>query len=174
MKTEIAPPPSPVLGAAIVVGFALVAGLVFAAILLAVPQNNHFFSLLAVGILCLVFSLGAYLAQAAVPSPGAIRALSWGFGGAGFTVLFGTILFDSAGILFFLEQLVAVIIVALFLLVALGGAYWRHRALALTAVRMERRADWQSQAPRSALDYPAAQHDREVTSSSSSATKGPP
>ncbi|MFI5415421.1 MAG: hypothetical protein ACHQ16_07190, partial [Candidatus Lutacidiplasmatales archaeon] len=143
-------------------------------ILLAVPQNNHFFSLLAVGILCLVFSLGTYIAQAAVPNPGLVRALSWGFGGAGFTVLFGTILFDSGGILFFLEQLVAVIVVAVFLLIALGGAYWRHRALALTAVRMEQRAAWQSQPPRSALDYPAAQHDREVTSTASSPNKGPP
>ena len=174
MATPAAPPRASLFGIAIVAGFAVVAALLFAAIYLALPEDGHFFSLLGIGILSLVFALGAYLAQAAAPDPGLPRALSWGFAGVGFVLLFGTLLLDAGPVLSFLEELVALIVVLAFLLAAVLGAYWRSRALAATQARLEIRDAWRSQPPRSALEYAAAQRDRDVTSGGPSAPKSQP
>jgi hypothetical protein len=172
MTNSPSTPRSPVLGAAIVAVFGVVAALLFAGVFLSLPGNQHFYALIAIGILSLVFSLGAYLAQAFAPDPLMPRALSWGFAGLGFALLVGTILTNPATTLGFLTQLFALIVVLLFLGVTLLGAYWRSRTVASAQARLEKREVWKAQAPRSALDYSAAQHEREVTQSPPSTPKG--
>jgi peptidoglycan/LPS O-acetylase OafA/YrhL len=165
---------SPVLGFAIVGVFALVAALLFAAIFLSLPGNQHFYALVTIGILSLVFALGAYLSQALAPDPTMPRALSWGFAGLGFALLVGTILTNPANTLNFIAQLVTLIVVLLFVAVTLLGAYWRSRTVESARARLEQRDAWRSQTPRSALDYSAAQHEREVTQNPPAAPKGQP
>jgi hypothetical protein len=172
MTNSPSTPRSPVLGAAIVAVFGVVAALLFAGVFLSLPGNQHFYALIAIGILSFVFALGAYLSQAFAPDPLMPRALSWGFAGLGFALLIGTILTNPATTLGFLTQLFALIVVLLFLGVTLLGAYWRSRTVASAQARLEKREVWKSQAPRSALDYAAAQHEREVTQSPPSTPKG--
>jgi hypothetical protein len=174
MSNAPSPPHSPMIGGAIVGVFALIAALVFAGVYVGLPENGHFYALVTIGILALVFALGAYLAQAVAPDPLVPRALSWGFAGLGFALLFGTILLDPTGLLGFSAQVVVLVVLLLFLLVALFGGYWRYRSVAIDRARLAHREGWNASTPRSALDYAAAQHDREVTQSSSTAAKGPP
>jgi hypothetical protein len=174
MSTRANPPRSPLFGVALVGVFALVAALLFATVYLSLPGNQHFYGLVTIGILSLVFALGAYLAQALAPDPMLPRALSRGFAGLGFALLVGTVLTNPASTLNFLAQLVALIVILLFVAVTLVGAYWRSRTVAGARARLEVRDGWRAQPPRSALDYSAAQHDREVTQSPPAAPKGQP
>lgn len=165
MTTTNAPtrPRSPLLGAAIVVIFAVVAALLFSGIYLGLPGNDHFYGLIDIGILSLVFALGAYLAQSVAPDPSLPRALSWGFAGLGFALLLGTILVNPGSVLGFFGVLIALIIVLLFLAIALLGAYWRSRAVRMTEARGEARSAWRAAGtPPSALDYATAQHERDI------------
>ncbi|MFI5415368.1 MAG: hypothetical protein ACHQ16_06885, partial [Candidatus Lutacidiplasmatales archaeon] len=148
--------------------------LLFSGIYLAIPQNGHFYALIAIGVLSLVFALAAYLAQAVAPDPMMPRALAWGFAGLGFFLLLGTVVVNPTSILGFLAQLLLLIVVLLFLALTLVGGYWRYRSVALDKVRLERREGWQASAPRSALDYSAAQHERDVTQSPPVPAKGQP
>ncbi|HXQ93629.1 MAG TPA: hypothetical protein VN864_00445 [Thermoplasmata archaeon] len=152
--------------------FVVVAALLFLAIYLALPGNQHFYALVTIGILALVFALGAYLAQAILPDPLVARSLSWGFAGLGFFLLLGTLVTNPASTLGALSQIFALIVVLLFLAAALAGAYWRSWTVASTKARVEQRAVFQSQPPRSALDYSTAQHEREVTQAPPSSPKG--
>jgi hypothetical protein len=161
------------LGPVIVAGFAVVSALLFAGIYLAVPQGDHFYSLIGIGILSLVFALGGYLAQAAAPDPALPRALSWGYTGLGFALLFGTVLLNPGSVLGYLAQVAVLTLVILALLVTLVGVYWRHRAIVTEEARQEHREAWRGQPTPSALDYAAAEHDRSVTSNACSAPKGP-
>jgi hypothetical protein len=162
------------IGGAIVGVFALIAGLLFAGVYIALPQNGHFYSLLAIGILSLVFGLGAYLAQAVAPDPMLPRALAWGFAGLGYALLFGTVLLDPTGLLAVSGQVVVLIVLLLFLFATLIGGYWRYRAVAVDRVRLANRDGWRASTPRTALEYGAAQHERDVTQSPSTPAKGPP
>ncbi|HEV8049181.1 MAG TPA: hypothetical protein VGP88_01150, partial [Thermoplasmata archaeon] len=157
---------------AVVAIFVVVAALLFLAVFLVLPGNQHFYALITIGILSLVFALGAYLAQAAVPDGLIARSLSWGFAGLGFFLLLGTVVTNPASTLGVLGQILAIVIVLLFLAAALAGAYWRSWTVASTKARVEQRAVFQSQPPRSALDYSAAQHDREVTQAPPPSPKG--
>jgi hypothetical protein len=165
---------SPWLGLAIVAIFVLVAALLFAGIYLFLAANQHFYGLLTIGILSLGFSIGGYFAQALAPDPLVPRALSWGFAGLGFALLFGTIATNPGSTFSYFEQIGALIVVLLVLGVALVGAYWRSAAVASTRARVEQRTAFQSQPPRSALDYAAAQHDRDVTQAPAASPKGHP
>ncbi|MCI4327183.1 MAG: hypothetical protein L3K16_06075 [Thermoplasmata archaeon] len=170
-----APPRRPVgIGIAIIAVFAVVAALLFTAVYLTQPGNSHFYGLITIGILSLVFALAAYLAQAAAPDPTAPRALSWGFAGLGFALLVGTVVFAPSNPLNPIAQLIVLIVILLFLGATLLGAYWRVGTVATARARLERRDQWKAQPPRSALDYAAAQHDPEVTQSPPSTPKGSP
>ncbi|MCI4370528.1 MAG: hypothetical protein L3J81_04270 [Thermoplasmata archaeon] len=174
MTNAPARPQSPVLGTAIVGILVLVAALLFAAVYLFLPGNQHFYGLLTIGILSLVFALGCYLAQSIAPNPVVPRALSWGFAGLGFALLFGTVAINPGSTLSSLGQILTLVVVLLFLAVTLVGAYWRTWTVASARTRVERREAFQSQPPRSALEYAAAQHDRDVTQPSTATSKGPP
>ncbi len=133
------------------------AALLFFAIYVALPFAHHYYALLGIGILALVFSGGAYLAEAFSARPTAQRAVAWGFFGMGFAILFATIALGSMyGVLTLFGQLIALLVVVLALIVAVAFIGWRSRALAATQVRLAKRVAWQSTAPASALDYPAA------------------
>jgi hypothetical protein len=168
------PPRSAALGGAIVAVLAIVGALLFSAIFLVLPGNGHFYALITIGILSLVFALGSYLAQAIAPDPTMPRALAWGFAGLGYALLLGSVLVNPTTVLNFLAQIVILIVVLLFLVVTLVGAYWRYRTVAVEHVRLERREGWTQSTPPSALDYAAAQHERDVTQSPSMSAKGPP
>jgi hypothetical protein len=172
MTTTPRPTRSLALALAVVAIFVVVAALLFLAVFLVLPGNQHFYALITIGILSLVFALGAYLAQAAVPDGLIARSLSWGFAGLGFFLLLGTVVTNPASTLGVLGQILAIVIVLLFLAAALAGAYWRSWTVASTKARVEQRAVFQSQPPRSALDYSAAQHDREVTQAPPPSPKG--
>ncbi len=129
----------------------------FFAIYVALPFAHHYYALLGIGILALLVSGGAYLAEAFSARPTAQRAVAWGFFGMGFAVLFATIALGSMyGVLTLFGQLIALIVVILVLVVAVAFIGWRSRALAATQVRLAKRAAWQSSPPGSALDYSAA------------------
>ena len=159
-------------GALFVGAFAIIAAVLFAAIYLALPESSHFYSLVGIGILALVFALGAYLAQALTPDPAIARALSWGFAGLGFALLIGTLLLNPGAVLSTVGQLLLLVMVGLILLGTLAGAAWRFRTVATETARQERRVGWQTNPPPSALDYKAAQHERDVTAPAQS--KDPP
>ena len=74
-------------GAVLTALFLVIAGLVFAALFVTLPGNQHFYALLAIGIVALFFSLGSYLAEALSRNPTAERSLAWGFFGIGIAVL---------------------------------------------------------------------------------------
>jgi hypothetical protein len=176
MSATSSPPPprSAALGGAIVAVLAIVGALLFSTIYLILPGNGHFYGLVTIGILSLVFALGAYLAQAIAPDPMMPRALAWGFAGLGFALLIGSVLVNPTNVLNFVAQVVVLIVVLLFLVVTLVGAYWRYRAVAVEHVRLERREGWKASSPPSALDYAAAQHERDVTQNPTVPAKGPP
>ncbi|MCI4332088.1 MAG: hypothetical protein L3K19_09660 [Thermoplasmata archaeon] len=168
------PPRSAAIGLAIVAVLAVVGALLFSGIYLAIPQNGHFYALIAIGVLSLVFALAAYLAQAVAPDPMMPRALAWGFAGLGFFLLLGTVVANPTSILGFLTQLLLLIVILLFVVLTLVGGYWRYRSVALDKIRLERREGWQASPPRSALDYSAAQHERDVAQSPPVPAKGQP
>jgi hypothetical protein len=174
MSNVPSPPQSRILGGAILAIFLVVAGLLFAGVYLGLPLNGHFYALIAIGILSLVLALGAYLAQAVAPDPMLPRALAWGFAGLGFALLAGTILTNPTGVLTQIWQVVALVLILGFLGLTLVGGYWRYRTTAVDAVRLERREGWRASEPRSALDYAAAQHDRDVSQNPTAPVKGPP
>jgi thiol:disulfide interchange protein len=174
MSTSSAPPRSALLGGAIVGVLAIVGALLFAAIYLVLPQNGHFYALVTIGILSLVFALASYLAQAVAPDPLMPRALAWGFAGLGYALLLGSVLLNPTSVLNFITQIVLLIVILLFVLVTLIGGYWRYRTVAVDQVRIARRDGWKASSPPSALDYQAAQHERDVAANPPIPAKGPP
>ncbi len=136
---------------------AVAAGLIFAAIYIALPVPHHYWALVAIGILCLFFAFGSYLAEALSRRPIAQRALAWGFFAMGFAILIVTVaLGPMYGTLTVLGQLIGLFVVILALIVAVAVIGWRMRSEAATEERLARRAAWQASQPASALDYPAA------------------
>jgi MFS family permease len=137
--------------------FLVIAVLVFAAIYLTLPGNQHFYALLAIGILALIFAVGSYLAESVSRDPTAQRSLAWGFFGMGFAVLLLTIgLGPSYGVLSTVLQLwgLAVVVVVLFIAVALIA--WRGRAVRATVNEQVSRAGWRNEPPPSAFAYSTA------------------
>jgi glucan phosphoethanolaminetransferase (alkaline phosphatase superfamily) len=131
--------------------------LLFAAIYFALPAHNHYYALIGIGILALVFSVGSYFAEAFSQRPVAQRALAWGFMAMGFTVLLVSIALGPMFIqLALVAEFVALLVVVLALIVAVAFIAWRTRALAATELRLRKREAWQASGSPSALDYPAA------------------
>jgi hypothetical protein len=134
-----------------------VAVLVFSAIYLTITGNQHFYALIAIGILSLVFALGCYLAESFSRDPAAQRSLAWGFFGMGFAVLLLTIgLGPTYGVLGTIVQLWSLAVVIVVLMVAIALIAWRGRAVRATANEQVSRAAWRNEIPPSAFSYAAA------------------
>jgi hypothetical protein len=131
----------------------VVAALLFYFVYLVVSPTSAFQALLWIGFLALVFALVAYLMESAVAQPLLARAVSWGFMGMGFTVLFVTIgLYPDSSVT--TTNRIELAIGALVLLaIAVLGVYWRSGQLPAEAQRNESRAAWQARPTVSAFDY---------------------
>jgi hypothetical protein len=137
--------------------FLVIAALVFAAIYYTLPQSNHYFALLTIGVLALFFSLGSYLAESASRQPTIQRSLAWGFFGMGFAVLIVSIaLGPTYGVLSSVTALVGLAVTIAVLAIAVGLMMWRVRAVARTAAREAPRQSWRQEPTPSALSYSAA------------------
>ncbi len=144
-------------GAVLTVLFLVIAALVFAAIYVTLPGTSHFYALLAIGIVALVFSLGSYMAEAASREPTAQRSLAWGFFGMGYAVLLLTIgLGPYYGVLSAVWQLWGLVIVVATLFVSVFLVAWRGRAVRATANQQIPRAAWRNEPAPSAFSYAAA------------------
>ena len=135
----------------------LVAALLFVGIYVALPQNDHFFALITIGILSLLFAVGGYFGQAVTRDPGMVRLTTYGFLGMGFAVLLLTIALAPGNPLTLLLQIVGLVLVLILLAGVAALAYWRAGTLGREAQRQERRQEWASSPPPSALTYAAAQ-----------------
>lgn len=133
-----------------------VAVLIFFGIYLSMPQNQHFYALLWIGVLGLVFGFATYFAQAFLRDPAPARFATFGFVGMGFTVLFLTVLIAPGNPFTLGSQLAALVVLILLLIAVVAFAMWRARELGREARRSERRQEWTASPPASALDYPAA------------------
>jgi hypothetical protein len=163
-------------GAAAIGGIlVVVAAALFFGIYLAVPELNHFYALLAIGVIALLFAAFAYLAQAFTRDPVVQRAATLGFLGMGFVVLFLDVAFGGEGDTpSFLGRLAGLIVLALLLVVALGGILWRVKGRMTDAVREERRDSWAQRPVASAFDYPAAQAVAPPPTAPANAPSSPP
>ena len=137
--------------------FLVVAVLVFAGIYLSLPGSAHFFALIGIGILSLVFALGSYLMEAMSREPTAQRSLAWGFFGMGFAVLLLTIgLGPTYGVLGIVAAVWSLAIVVAVLVVAVGLIAWRGRAVRATENQQVSRAEWRQEPAPSAFSYSTA------------------
>ena len=137
--------------------FVVVAALLFYLIYLAFPQNQHFYGLIWIGILALIFAIASYLAESFSRDPTAQRSLAWGFFGMGFAVLFLTIgLAPSYGVPLGTWQLIGLLLTAIALAVSIALVAWRLRAVQSTAARETVRQEWRERPAPSAFSYAAA------------------
>lgn len=150
------PPParggSSMAGALIGIILLAVSALLFAAIYFVVA--DHFWAFVAIGILALVFALGAYLSQAATAGGGIGGVVAYGYLGFGFALLVGDLVVLAApgpG------QFIGLAVVLLLVAVAIGLIAWRRRAVPATQMRLTERAAWAARPAGSAFDYPTAQ-----------------
>ncbi|MGI0133197.1 MAG: hypothetical protein ACREDK_08980 [Thermoplasmata archaeon] len=131
-----------------------VAALVFAGIYLVTA--DHYGALLGIGAIALVLGLVTYLLQSLSSDPVIQRALGWGFGGMGFTLLFLTVLIDPA--INVTGRIGGLIVLLLLLAGAIAGVAWRMRSHTQDAARHAHRAEWDQQPAPNAFDYPTATH----------------
>jgi type IV secretory pathway VirB3-like protein len=137
--------------------FLLVAALVFAAVYLTLTTDQHFWALITIGILSLIFAVGCFLMEAMSRDPSAQRSLAWGFFGMGFAVLLLTIgLGPTYGVLGTVWMLWGLVIVVAVLIVAIALIAWRGRALTATVNQQVSRGAWRNESAPSAFSYAAA------------------
>lgn len=142
-----------VVGAILVV----IAAAIFFGIYLALPELDHFFALILIGVLALILAGVSYFSQALTRDATVQRAATLGFLGMGFVVLFLTVAFDPAGNEpTFLDRLGGLIVLAILLVIAIVGGLWRARGRMQDATRQEHRSAWAQRPAASAFDYPAA------------------
>jgi Zn-dependent protease with chaperone function len=156
--TSAGPPARQGIGALVLtVLFLVVAGLLFFAIYLALPQNHEFGALLLIGSLSLVFAIGCYLSESISRDPSAQRSLAWAFLAMGFATLFLSVgLGPSYGVESFFGMLIGLIFLVILLAITIALIVWRTRAVETTARREVARKVWQTEAPVSALSYSTA------------------
>jgi peptidoglycan/LPS O-acetylase OafA/YrhL len=132
--------------------FLIALAVLFAGIYLVVP--DHYRALAIMGVIALIVGLLAYFAQALSRDPLVQRAVGWGFGASGFTLLFATIWLDPSQ-----EppsRLAWTLVLLVMLIAAVALALWRMRAVGDAERRGIRREHWAQSSPPSAFDYPAA------------------
>jgi hypothetical protein len=148
-------PPAPTgskVAAWVVAAILLVVGvLLFYGIYLVV--TNHFYALLTIGIVAVVFALVAYLAESISRQPSVQRAAAWGFYGMGFAVLLLTIGLNPGTTLTAGWQITGLIIVLVLLAASIAGVGWRYRSTASEQSRQTERTTWESKSPPSAFSY---------------------
>lgn len=137
--------------------FLIVAALVFVALYLTLTANMHYWALIGIGIIALVFALGSYLMESVSRDPTAQRSLAWGFFGLGFAVLLLTIgLGPTYGVLPTVSALWGLVVVIVVLIIAVALIAWRGRAVRATANQQVARAAWRNEPAPSAFSYAAA------------------
>ncbi|MFZ1022513.1 MAG: hypothetical protein WAN87_00045 [Thermoplasmata archaeon] len=138
----------------IVAAILLVVGiLLFYGIYLVV--TSHFYALLTIGILAVVFALVAYLSESISRQPSVQRAAAWGFYGMGFAILLLTIGLNPGATLSTGWQITGLILVLVLLAVSIAGVGWRFRAVATEQGRQAEHSNWQARPPPSAFSYTA-------------------
>lgn len=162
MSTPNPTAPSPVAGGrwsglVLTAIFLVAAAILFYLVYVALPSSEHFYGLVWIGILALVFAIGSYLAESFSRDPTGQRSLAWGFFGMGFAVLFLTLgLAPSYGVSLGNWQLLGLLLTLIALGVAVGLIGWRMRALQATARRETVREAWRDRPVPSAFSYAAA------------------
>ena len=137
--------------------FLVVAAILFYLVYLALPSSQHFYGLLWIGILALIFAVVCYLAESLSRDPAAQRSLAWGFFGMGFAVLFLTIgLAPSYGVSLGTWQLIGLLVTAIALGISIALVGWRLRAVQATQSREAVRDQWRERPAPSAFSYAAA------------------
>jgi hypothetical protein len=137
--------------------FLVIAGLVFYLVYLSLPGSQHFYALLWIGILSLIFAIFCYLAEAISLNPTVQRSLAWAFFGLGFTTLFLTVgLAPSYGVALGIWQPIGFLILAIALGISIALIAYRVRFVRRTAVREQRREEWREGSAPSAFSYAAA------------------
>ncbi len=155
--------------------FLVVAALVFAAIYLTITANSHYYALIAIGILALIFALGSYLAESFSRDPTAQRSLAWGFFGMGFAVLFLTVgLGPTYGVLSTVDQLWGLAVIVVVLIITIALIAWRGRAVRATANQQVARQAWRNETPPSAFSYATANSPSVPTTSPPPPSGAPP
>jgi hypothetical protein len=155
-----APPSAPRQGISallLTVLFLAAAALLFYAIYLVFPAQQHFGALLLIGSLALVFAVACYLVESLSRDPAAQRSLAWAFMAMGFATLFLSVgLGNYYGLESVTSMLTGLIVLILLLIIAVAGIAWRMRAVAADRPREAARTAWRSEAPVSALSYSTA------------------
>ena len=152
-----APKPTKASGVLLTAIFVIVAAILFYLIYLTLPGSQHYFGLLWIGILALVFAVVCYLAESFSRDPASQRSLAWGFYGMGFAVLFLTLgLAPSYGVSLGIWQLLGLLFTAIALGVSIALVGWRMRALQGTRSREAVREQWRERPAPSAFSYAAA------------------
>ncbi|HZY71237.1 MAG TPA: hypothetical protein VFF67_09720 [Thermoplasmata archaeon] len=137
--------------------FVVVAAIVFTIIYVVLPFDSHFFALLAIGVIAIVFGLVAYFLQALSADASVQRAVSWGFGAMGFATLFLAVLLPPTNsVLTFLGNLVLLLVFLVLLVGWLAGIGWRSRVRAGVVARQARRAEWDGRPAPNAFSYHTA------------------
>jgi hypothetical protein len=149
--------------------FALVAALIFFGIFLVLPGENHFWALIAIGIVSLFFGLFSYLARALSRQAGIQQGFAWGFAAFGLAVMFLSVLafpvlYPGNAPLTPVGQVVALILLVFVVILIVAGSWWRGRGEHADARRQEARAAWESRPPPSAFSYATAQSPGEAPS----------
>ena len=144
-------------GLALLAIFLVLAVVLFTAIYLSLPGQQHYWALITIGVLSLVFSLGSYLLESLSREPTAQRSLAWGFFGMGFAVLFLTVgLAPTYGLVSAVLALYSIVILLVVLIVAVALIAWRGRAVRATENQQVARAAWRNEPAPSAFSYATA------------------
>ncbi len=137
--------------------FLVIAALLFFGLYIAFPQNSHYYALIYIGALALVFALVSYLAESFSRQPSAQRSLAWGFFGMGFAVLFLSLgLGPYYNVISQLEAIEGLVLVLVVLFASVAGIRWRGRAVRATENQQVPRAAWRSEPAPSAFSYATA------------------
>ncbi|MHB8351290.1 MAG: hypothetical protein ACYDFT_01130 [Thermoplasmata archaeon] len=155
----MAPPPSATrqISGTVFIGVMLAIAAVLFYLAWFLESAQPFVALVAIGALALLFGLVAYLLQAFVQRPMIGRAVSWGFLGMGFVILFATAtLYDDSSIKFIPTRLALLLATLVALAVTVLGLYWRSGQIPAETERLAERKEWQTRPTVSAFDYVAA------------------
>jgi hypothetical protein len=137
--------------------FLVIAVLVFLGIYLSLPGQQHYWALIAIGIVALILALGCYLMESISRDPTAQRSLAWGFFGMGFAVLLLTVgLGPTYGLTSTVAMVWGLVAILAVLLITVGLIAWRSRALRATENQQVARAAWRNESAPSAFSYAAA------------------
>ncbi len=161
-------------GLVLAVLFLAVAALLFVAVYYVLPGHDHFYGLIAIGILSLFFALGAYLAEAFSTQAPIQRAVSWAFAGMGFATLLLTLVFAPNSPLSFVSTIIGILLVLLVLIVAVAGTRWRVGQERGVAQRESQREAWRARPAPSAFTYATAHPPGEAPPPSSGPAPPPP